>query len=250
MKAESVELNDLEMYYETEGAGEPLLLLHGGTGCHQDWVYAGREQFVREYTVIAPDARGHGRTSNPQTTITHRQCAVDALTLLDHLGIGKCRAIGLSMGGNILLHIAMLQPERIQAMVVVSATMYFPEQARAVMRQVPLADKQPMHEWKECARVTRAATSKSQNCGTGRATCRQLRRYEFHSTVAVKNHRVHTDCLWRSRSALSGRNGIAMHRAIPRSSLWVVPNGSHGPVFGDAAPQFARTALEFFRTAH
>jgi pimeloyl-ACP methyl ester carboxylesterase len=64
MKTESIELNDLEMYYETEGAGEPLLLLHGGTGCHEDWAYAGREQFVQEYAVIAPDARGHGRTSN------------------------------------------------------------------------------------------------------------------------------------------------------------------------------------------
>ena len=66
MKAESIQLNDIEMYYETEGAGEPLLLLHGGTGCHEDWIYAGQDQFVREYVIIKPDARGHGRTSNPQ----------------------------------------------------------------------------------------------------------------------------------------------------------------------------------------
>ena len=42
---------------------------------------------------------------------------------------------------------------------------------------------------------------------------------------------------------------IDLYRAIPRSSLWVVPNGAHGPIFGDAAPQFARTALKFFRDA-
>jgi len=42
---------------------------------------------------------------------------------------------------------------------------------------------------------------------------------------------------------------VAMYRAIPQSSLWVVPNGSHSPAFGDAAPQFARTALEFFRAS-
>jgi pimeloyl-ACP methyl ester carboxylesterase len=66
MKAESIQLNDIEMYYETEGAGEPLLLLHGGTGCHEDWIYAGQDQFVREYVIIKPDARGHGRTSNLQ----------------------------------------------------------------------------------------------------------------------------------------------------------------------------------------
>ena len=38
MKAERVGLNDIEMYYGTEGAGEPLLLLHGDTGCPEDWV--------------------------------------------------------------------------------------------------------------------------------------------------------------------------------------------------------------------
>jgi pimeloyl-ACP methyl ester carboxylesterase len=100
MKAESVELNNVEMYYEVEDTGEPLLLLHGGTGCQEDWVYAGRDQFAHEYTIIKPDARGHGRTNNSQKTITHRQCALDTFALLDHLGIKKCRAIGLSMGGN------------------------------------------------------------------------------------------------------------------------------------------------------
>ncbi len=123
MKAKSVPVNDIEMYYESEGAGEPLLLLHGGMGCQEHWIHAGREQFVREYMLIKPDARGHGRTTNPSRTITHRQCALDTLALLDHLGIRKCRAVGLSMGGNILLHMATLQPDRIEAMVVISATM-------------------------------------------------------------------------------------------------------------------------------
>jgi pimeloyl-ACP methyl ester carboxylesterase len=75
MKAESVPVNGVETYYETEGAGEPLLLLHGGTGCQENWAHAGRDEFVRQYTLIKPDARGHGRSTNPGKTITHRQCA-------------------------------------------------------------------------------------------------------------------------------------------------------------------------------
>jgi pimeloyl-ACP methyl ester carboxylesterase len=100
MNSESVKLKDIEMYYETEGTGEPLLLLHGGGGCQEHWIHAGRDQFVREYALIKPDSRGHGRSTNPGKTITHRQCALDTLALLDHLGIRKCRAIGLSMGGK------------------------------------------------------------------------------------------------------------------------------------------------------
>lgn len=40
---------------------------------------------------------------------------------------------------------------------------------------------------------------------------------------------------------------VQLYRAIPRSSLWVVPNGSHGPIFGTAATEFADTTLKFFR---
>ena len=143
MRAESVHVNNIEMYYETEGAGDPLLLLHGGGGCQENWIHVGSADLAREYTLIKPDARGHGRSTNPRKTITHKQCALDTLALLDHLGIEKCRAIGLSMGGNILLHMATIAPSRIEAMVVVSATMYFPEGARAIMRQIPEAQNQP-----------------------------------------------------------------------------------------------------------
>ena len=40
---------------------------------------------------------------------------------------------------------------------------------------------------------------------------------------------------------------VEMYRAIPNSSLWIVPGGSHGPIFADKAEQFAKTALDFLR---
>ena len=42
---------------------------------------------------------------------------------------------------------------------------------------------------------------------------------------------------------------VEMYRAIPPFALWVVPNGGHGPVFFDAAAQFAQTALAFFQSS-
>ena len=249
MKAESVELHDIEMYYEIEGTGEPLLLLHGGTGCQEDWIYSGRDQFASEYAIIKPDARGHGRTSNPQKTITHRQCALDTLALLDHLGIRKCRAIGLSMGGNTLLHVATLQPERIEAMVVVSATMYFPEQTRAIMRQIPPADKQPPQEWERMR--------KSHKFGDRQITSlwdwtREMQdSYDDMNFTPPSLSRITASTLivYGDRDPLYPvEMAVAMYRAISGSALWVVPNGGHGPVFADAAAQFAQTALAFFRT--
>lgn len=253
MAGQSVPLNGIEMYYETEGAEDPedpLLLLHGGLGCQENWAHAGRDHFAREYTLIKPDARGHGRSTNPARTITHRQCALDMLALLDHLGISRCRAIGLSMGGNMLLHMATLQPERIEAMVLVSATMHFPEQARAIMRQVPAAQDQPPQEWEimrkrhklgdeQIVALWDWARGMSESYDDMNFTSASLAKITA-STLIVYGDR---DFLYPVEMA------VEMYRAIPRSALWVVPNGGHGPVFFEAAPMFARTALTFFRSS-
>jgi pimeloyl-ACP methyl ester carboxylesterase len=249
MTAGRFHVNDVEIYYETEGAGDPLLLLHGGGGCQENWIHAGGDEFAREYALIKPDARGHGRSTNPRRTITHKQCALDTLALLDHLGIAKCRAIGLSMGGNILLHMATLQPHRIEAMVVVSATMNFPEQARAVMRQVPPADQQLAQEWERMRKFhkfgdeqivalwdwMRGMKDSYDDMDFTQASLSRI----TASTLIVSGDR---DFLYPVEMA------VEMYRAIPRSALWVVPNGGHGPIF-DPAAHFAEAALAFFKTS-
>lgn len=240
-------VNGIDLYYETRGVGEPLLLLHGGGGSHADWVHAGRDEFAGEYTLITPDARGHGRSTNPVRTITHRQCALDTLALLDHLGISKCKAIGLSMGGNILLHMATLQSERIQAMIVVSSTMYFPEQARAIMRQVPVENQSPA-EWESMKKrhyhgdeqilaIWQWLRGMAESYDDMNFTPPLLSKITA-STLIVYGDR---DFLYPMEMA------VEMYRAIPKSALWVVPNGNHGPIFLEQGPPFIKTALAFLR---
>src|SRR5262245_11037411 len=122
------------MAYEDRGDGEPRVLLHGFTGCGGDWVHVfDLDEVARRHRLIIPDARGHGRSTNPGGAFTHRQCALDTLALLDQLGVGRCKAIGASLGGNTLLHMATRQADRLEAMVLVSATPYYPAPARAIM---------------------------------------------------------------------------------------------------------------------
>ncbi|HKV03801.1 MAG TPA: alpha/beta hydrolase [Candidatus Acidoferrales bacterium] len=250
MKAESVQLNDIQMYYETEGAGDPLLLLHGGGGCQENWTHAGRDQFAREYTLIKPDARGHGRSTNPGKTITHKQCALDTLALLDHLGIDRCRAIGLSMGGNILLHMATLEPHRIEAMVIVSATTHFPEQARAIMRQVPSADRQPPQEWEAMRKRHKLGDEQIVALWDWMRGMKDSYDDMNFTAPALSRITASTLIVYGDRDPLYPvEMAVEMYRAIPRSALWVVPNGGHGPVFMDAAAKFAQSALAFFQTA-
>jgi len=245
MKSETVALNGIAMYCEVAGEGQPLLLLHGGGGCHEDWIYAGRDEFQCRYKLILPDARGHGLSSNPARTITHRQCALDTLGLLDHLGIQSCKAIGISMGANILLHMATMQPERISAMVLVSATMHFPEQARAVMRQVSL-ENHSERDWETMRKRHKLGEDQIRALWEWQGSMKDSYEDMNFTAEMLSGIEAATLIVYGDRDFLYPvEMAVEMYRAIPRSALWVVPDGGHGPVFLDAAPQFAKAALTF-----
>jgi len=141
-----IDVNGVQLYFELRGDGEPLLLLHGGTGIGADWKMVFTAGDPAGFRLIVPDLRGHGRSTNPSRGFTFGQAAADVFGLLDHLGFPRVNAIGLSMGAKILLHMATQQPERLERMVLVSATPYFPEQARAAMAQLS-ADAFSDAEW-------------------------------------------------------------------------------------------------------
>jgi pimeloyl-ACP methyl ester carboxylesterase len=248
MKTETTRINDIRMFYETDGAGAPLLLLHGGGGCHEDWAYAGRDEFLRDYTLILPDAWGHGRSTNPKRAITHRQCASDTIALLDHLGIYRCKAMGLSRGGNILLHMATMQPDRMEAMVVLSATMHFPEQARAITRQVRV-ENQSAQEWEAMRKRHRLGDDQIVALWEWQRGLKDS--YDdLNFTPAVLGQiKAPTLIVYGDRDFLYPvEMAVEMYRAIPCSALWVVPNGGHGPVFLDAAARFVQTTLAFLKS--
>jgi len=77
-------LNGISLHFELHGEGPPLLLLlHGGTGCHSDWAYAGREFFEREYSLIIPKARGQDvLLSEKRRTISRPSRTVSARSTL------------------------------------------------------------------------------------------------------------------------------------------------------------------------
>jgi pimeloyl-ACP methyl ester carboxylesterase len=246
MERKTFAVNGAELSVLSSGAGAPLLLLHGMGGCAQDWQYAGRETFESHYRCLAPDARGHGHSTHPQAGFSHRQLGLDLGGLLDALGISRCKAIGLSMGGNTLLHLATAQPERIEAMVLVSAAPYFPEQARAIMRTIS-PDGRPAEEW----RVMRERHVHGD--GQIRALFeaqRDLAHSIDHVFGAAELARVtaRTLVVYGDRDPLYPVElGVELWRGIPGAALWVQPNAGHGAIFLDAAAPFVRAALDFLR---
>ncbi|HSB11877.1 MAG TPA: alpha/beta hydrolase [Blastocatellia bacterium] len=245
-----VSVHDIEMYYETCGDGEPLLLLHGGGGIGANWNLIFPAPPPR-YRLIIPDLRGHGRSTNPSGQFTLRQVALDVFALLDLLGIERCKAIGLSLGAKALLHLATQQPGRIKAMVLVSATPYFPPEARAAMAALTAEDKSEA-EWNQMRQWHQRGDE--QILALWRNMHALKDSYDdmnftppYLSTITARTLIVHgdRDPLYPVRVALE------MYEAIPQASLWVIPNGGHGPIFaehigaGETTKHFAEVALAF-----
>jgi pimeloyl-ACP methyl ester carboxylesterase len=238
-------INGVDLYFEVHGAGEPLLLLHGFSGCSQDWSML-IPQWADQFQLIIPDLRGHGRSSNPSATFRFSDAAADIVALLDYLGAGAVKGLGISGGGNVLLHVATRQPARVAAMVLVSATSYFPSQARAIMRQYPdqitAADREVFRR-----RHPGGDPQIDALLGYTRAFADSYDDMNFTSpylsTISARTLIVQGD----RDPFYPVEISVEMARAIPNSSLWIVPGAGHGPVGGERWPEFLRTAFAFLR---
>jgi pimeloyl-ACP methyl ester carboxylesterase len=105
-------VNGIEMHYATFGAGDPVLLIHGGLG-HADIWSAQVADLMKDHLVIVADSRGHGRSTRTEAPFGYDLMAEDYVALLDFLKIAKVDLVGWPDGGIIGLDIAMKHPERL-----------------------------------------------------------------------------------------------------------------------------------------
>ena len=119
----SLQINGIDLYYESYGEGDPLLLIHGN-GQSIGSMAAQIEYFSASYNVIIADTRGHGKSEMGEGVLTYEQITEDLMGLLDHLKIGSVPIIGWSDGGVVGLHIASKYPSRVNKLVTYGANTY------------------------------------------------------------------------------------------------------------------------------
>jgi len=227
--------------FEVHGTGEPLLLLHGFSGSSQDWIPS-LPQWGTKFQLVLPDLRGHGRSGILSKPFRHVDAASDMFALLDHLGVRTCKAVGISAGGNVLLHMATKQPDRVTAMVLVSTTPYFP--ARTIMSQY--ANSLPEEQWEILRR--RHPGGDAQIKAILVSTKSFATSYDDlnFTPPLLSTIQAHTFVIQGDRDPLYPVElSVEMCKAIPHSCLWIVPNSGHGPVIGARWPEFIQASSAF-----
>jgi pimeloyl-ACP methyl ester carboxylesterase len=250
-----VTVGDLDIFYHEAGAGDPLVLLHGGL-VTAAMMFAGRmEKLAGDYHVFAPDTRGHGRTGNPGGRLSYPQMADDVAGFIDVLGIERPHIAGYSDGGQIALEFGLRHPGKAKTLVL-GGTISGPTRAYL----------ETLHSWGFIE--------------PGKVDEEQLERSfgDFFTTVKGAHGHAHGPDYWRSflpqiselwltvpnysderlksitdptLVIMGDRDGddglehaIRLYKGIPKAELAIVPNSPHGAVergvFWDIVRDFHR----------
>ena len=110
-------VEDAQIAFDVTGSGPAVLLLHAGLGDRTMWD-AQVPALAEEFTVIRLDARGFGETRKPPVAYSP---VADVLAVLDHLDIKQAHVIGVSMGSQTAIELAVVAPERVTSLVAVAA---------------------------------------------------------------------------------------------------------------------------------
>ncbi len=226
--------NGVHTYYETDGSGDPLVLLHGGA-CSIDTWAAQRPVLAAKYTVYLPERRAHGRTADVDGPITYEIMADDTIAFMDALGIGNAHLVGWSDGGNTGMLVAIRRPDLVRTLVSIGGNFHFAglgEHFRSVARDMTTETFVP---------PLKALYEKLSPDGPGHfgvvlekvremwlngptMTPADLGRIAAPTLVLVGDADIP---LWE--------HTIALYESVPNAQLCVVPGASHAVAFEKAA---------------
>ncbi len=109
-------VNGVELYYELNGSGEPLVLVHGSWGDHHNWDGV-VPPLAESFRVLAYDRRGHSASERPAGQGSVFEDADDLAGLIDELGLGPAHVAGNSFGAVTALRAATRRPEVFRSLI-------------------------------------------------------------------------------------------------------------------------------------
>lgn len=115
-----ISANHINLYYQAQGQGQPLVFIHGLGSSTLDWESQARE-FSKSYRVITFDLRGHGQSDKPAGPYDIPMFAADLCSLLQALQITAVHLVGISLGGAVAFQFALDYHEMVKSLTIVNS---------------------------------------------------------------------------------------------------------------------------------
>jgi pimeloyl-ACP methyl ester carboxylesterase len=114
------DIDGVRLHYQEKGTGTPLVLIHGYTSSTYSWkdVF---EPLSKNFRVIAVDLKGFGFSGKPDGDYSRRAQATLVVHLLDFLKVEKAWLCGNSMGGDVALHLTLMNPQRVTGLILIDS---------------------------------------------------------------------------------------------------------------------------------
>ena len=245
---------DIQMKVHEQGAGAPLLLLHG-MWCDHHVFDAVVEGLTDGYRTVCPDLRGHGGSGIPPRSWTVTDLARDLFQILDALAIDAAVVVGHSLGGMAALQMALMAPSRLRGLVLVStsAEAEKPERRSQLSLMSMTLNMGGMNRWlaHRVARTFFSPAFARRSPALVRGWCRHLRatpkRALIQALAAVRDRPAVTDRLdtlempalvmgTREDPVADPAHAAFLARKLPDASLLLLPGDGHAlPVEHPAA---------------
>ena len=223
-------VNGIQIYYESYGKGEPLIMLHGNGGSIQ----AFRHQipfFKKYYHVIAIDSRLQGKSGGSPDSISYDLMASDFCALLDHLHISSANVLGWSDGGIDGLIMAMKCPQKVKRLAITGANVVPDSTA------IPNDGIQGM---KNFVMNSKTATK------TQIALTKMMIDQPNIPYVQLKSILCPVLVMAGDHDFIKAEHTLKIFQSIPNASLCIFPDSNHG-VCQQHPELFNRTVLTFFK---
>lgn len=222
-----IHINDINLYYEVYGKGQPLLLMHGNSGS-----IASFSKFIpylaKQYKVIAVDSRAQGRSGDSDKELTFEQIASDFSVLLDSLHLQSVYAVGWSDGGIVGLQMAYSYPKKITKLVTIGANFVADSTALSAenfdttkitwFNKLSLTDQQNIIHSSHTPNRAGIIFDKLINLDL---------KYPNFTLDQLSSIKTPTLVVAGDRDIIIDTHTLRLYHALPNAQLFIVPNSPH-----------------------
>jgi pimeloyl-ACP methyl ester carboxylesterase len=222
-----VELPGVRTWYETDGAGDPLLLLHGGLCTNETW-QAQRADLAADFRVLLPERRAHGHTPDVDGPLSYQDMADDTVAFIEAVVDGPAHLVGWSDGGVIALLVAIARPDLVRKVVAIGANFLPSPQSGAApeMLDQVMPDAPDLTMFREAYEAVSPDGAAHWPVVVGKLAA-MFRTEPTIPTEDLARITAPTLVLVGDDDLMTLEHTIALYRAIPGSQLAVVPGTSH-----------------------